>query len=89
MPKRLGQAEGGGTSAKACSDSSQGSATVQPAPRSTARREMGNANFLADMLASPFGMLSAPCPRLSEFPPMCAHVAPLGKGPPEPPLLLG
>ena len=41
MPKRLGKAEGGGTSAKACSDSSQGKATVQPAPRSTARREMG------------------------------------------------
>src|ERR1700733_9697473 len=52
MPKRLGKAEGGGTSAKACSDSSQGKATVQPAPRSTARREMGNANFLADILVS-------------------------------------
>src|SRR3984885_16319508 len=50
MPKRLGKAEGGGTSAKACSDSSQGNATVQPAPRSTARRETGNASFLADML---------------------------------------
>src|ERR1700691_2928616 len=50
MPKRLGKAEGGGTSAKACSDSSQGNATVQPAPRSTARRETGNANFLAGML---------------------------------------
>jgi hypothetical protein len=50
MPKRLGKAEGGGTSAKAWRDSSQGKATVQPAPRSTARRETGNANFLADML---------------------------------------
>src|ERR1700733_11291905 len=46
MPKRLGKADGGGTSAKACSDSSQGKATVQPAPRSTARREMGRVNFL-------------------------------------------
>src|ERR1700690_1611317 len=46
MPKRLGKAEGGGTSAKACSDSRKGRATVQPAPRSTARRERGNANFL-------------------------------------------
>src|SRR5215472_6894073 len=46
MPKRVGNADGGGTSAKACSDSSQGNATVQPAPRSTARREMGNANVL-------------------------------------------
>src|ERR1700722_5981169 len=50
MPKRLGKADGGGTSAKACSDSSQGKATVQPAPRSTARREMGSMNLLADML---------------------------------------
>src|SRR5580698_9525789 len=52
MPNRLGNADGGGTSAKACSDSSQGNATVQPAPRSTARREMGNANLLVsrDML---------------------------------------
>src|ERR1700733_10855574 len=48
MPKRLGKAEGGGTSAKACSDSSQGRATVQPAPRRTARREMGKANFLVN-----------------------------------------
>jgi hypothetical protein len=46
MPKRLGKADGGGTSAKACSDSSQGRATVQPAPRSTARRETGSANVL-------------------------------------------
>jgi hypothetical protein len=29
MPKRLGKAEGGGRSAKACRDSSQGRATVQ------------------------------------------------------------
>src|ERR1700722_10697439 len=50
MPKRLGKADGGGTSAKACSDSSQGKATVHPAPRSTARREMGSMNLLADML---------------------------------------
>src|SRR6201996_3995591 len=50
MPKRLGKADGGGTSAKACNDSSQGNATVQPAPRSTARREMGSMNLLADML---------------------------------------
>src|ERR1700678_1949635 len=52
MPKRLGKADGGGTSAKACSDSSQGNATMQPAPRSTARRETGRVIFLAnrDML---------------------------------------
>src|SRR5580692_1939917 len=52
MPKRVGNADGGGTSANACSDSSHGNATVQPAPRSTARREMGNANLLVsrDML---------------------------------------
>ena len=62
MPNRLGKAEGGGTSAKACRDSSQGRATVQPAPRSTARREMGNANFLVnrDNEAAPSAAKAAP-----------------------------
>src|SRR5271156_5636890 len=48
VPKRLGKADGAGTSANACSDSSHGNATVQPAPRSTARREMGSVNLLVD-----------------------------------------
>src|ERR1700723_121513 len=49
MPKRLGKAEGGGTSAKAWRDSSQGKATVQPAPRSTARRDTGRARVLESL----------------------------------------
>src|SRR5580698_7449615 len=48
MPNRLGKAEGGGTSAKACRESRNGSATVQPAPRRTARRERGSTSFLVN-----------------------------------------
>src|SRR5579871_6888809 len=43
IPNRLGNADAGGVSAHACNDSRNGSATVQPAPRNTARREMGRA----------------------------------------------
>ena len=45
MPKRFGNAAGNLVSAKTLRDSSHGKATVQPAPRSTARREMRGTEF--------------------------------------------
>src|SRR5580698_3952684 len=44
-PNRFGNADAGGVSADACNDSRKGSATVQPAPRNTARREIGSATL--------------------------------------------
>jgi hypothetical protein len=46
--KRLGNAEGDGVSASAWSDSSQGKAMVQPAPRRIARRVTANGDFRFD-----------------------------------------
>src|SRR3954453_463070 len=47
-PNLFGSAEADGVSANAFIDSSHGSATVQPTPRRTVRREIGNLVFLFD-----------------------------------------
>ncbi len=68
----LGESRRRGVSARACRDSSQGSAMVQPAPRRTARREMRGSGALRASVAILFTFLRAGALGLSRVIPGCA-----------------